>query len=246
MNNNPSCQKEDRKFRGTWAPILVNSNSKKHETFPGMNQCQDNTGNNRISPSIREMQKILFDERGAPKTIHSNQEQSEISEKHQACQNDQPAPPNPPRINHPMNDQQQQQLILQQQQLQQQQQQQLLQQQIQIQEQQRLQLQQQQQLQQNQQYLNDIQAQQRIQQQQMMNDEYRRRYQSSWIPPTIPLSIPTCSYSNINPTIPAVVHPQPLVIPPPFPSPPQQTVVGVVHTDLGDDSALPVMYQYPY
>ena len=303
-NDSTSCHSGDRKFRGTWAPVLVNSNVKKYEHFDGMAHCSEsrNNGNSRIAPSIRERQQILFDERGAPRPNVSITEQSCNQESSTTYFETRP-PPVPPgndcsfqkvnpnscqlmkdqdcdsqqEKNQLFLEQQQQQLYHQQQMQQEQERQHFQQQQFQQNQQQFLELQaqqdqfrfqleqqrQQQQLQHNQQQLMQLQAQQNQirflqQQQRMIQNELQNRHDSSsFMQAQYPPSVPTAMYDFrcINPQM--MVHHQPnafvfpsappaiAVVPPPPPLPPPP-VVGVIHTDLGDDSALPVMYQYPY
>lgn len=243
---------EERKFRGNWAPRIVNSTVRKNEQFCG---CRT------IAPSIRQKQQILFDERGAPRPNPISPEQtSQEPDCNQSLQINQNGllPPEPPpkrsgaiRSSSAFNDQSSSLILERQNQLQQQQQLMYLQAQ---QNQQRYQLQQQQQqLQQDQQQLMYLQAQHNQQRYQLQQQQQQLMRDSSWLSQPIPSSIPTTSGYFTNP--PASLVPQnsfaeypsapPYSIPVlPVPPPPPHAIVGFTQMDLGDDSTVPVVFRY--
>ena len=207
MNN-----EQTRKFRGTWAPTLVDSDVKRYEQYQGVSRPVPPKHQTRnVTPSIRAKQIALFDENGAPRSKPLDPERVDVvSNNDQAGQNPNvpvpvpapvpaPAPAPVQQVNHyEWNNSQQQQ---------QQQQQQVI-------DQSR--------------YYNTTTF---TQQQQQYNPVSMEFYGQN-------------VYQGQQGMMPQMV--QPMYYAPPPPPPPPPSVVGYVHTDLGDDSAVPVLFPYPF
>ena len=193
MNN-----EQTRKFRGTWAPTLVDSDVRKYEQYQGVPVQTQQHQSRKVAPSIRAKQVALFDEHGAPRSAPLDPEKvSAISNNDQAQAASVPVQ----QVNHYEwnNSQQQQQVNYQ-----------------------------------SSYYNNNTtsfiqpqQQQQQLQQQQQYNPAQTGSYG-------------LYAYQEQPAMMPQMV--QPMYIPPP----PHPSVVGYVHTDLGDDSAVPVLFQYPF
>lgn len=186
MNNEAT-----RKFRGTWAPTLVDSDVRKHEQYQGVPVQKQQRKSRNVAPSIRAKQIALFDEHGAPRPVPLDPERVSV-----VSNNDQAQTPNVPaqQVNHyEWNNVQQQQ---------------------------------QQQVMNQSSYYNTSYVQQQQQQQQQQYNP-----------------VPTTSYGLFMYQEQPAMMPQ--MVQPMYAAPPP-SVVGYVHTDLGDDSAVPVLFQYPF
>lgn len=189
LRNTTMNNEATRKFRGTWAPTLVDSDVRKHEQYQGVPVQKQQRQSRNVAPSIRAKQIALFDEHGAPRPVPLDPERvSAVSN------NDQAQTPNVPaqQVNHyEWNNVQQQQ---------------------------------QQQVMNQSSYYNASYVQQQQQQQQYN-------------------PVPTTSYGSFMYQEQPAIMPQ--MVQPMYAAPPP-SVVGYVHTDLGDDSAVPVLFQYPF